>query len=43
MIRSPKDALDHVIGGNIEYLIIGNYLLDAKVNIKKSKAAPEFS
>ena len=42
MIMSPDDAMEHVVRGDIEILIIGDYMIDAKVNLKNTKAAPEF-
>lgn len=35
MVRSPEDAALHVVWGCIEYLIIHNYLIDAKVDFNK--------
>jgi carbamoyltransferase len=43
MIMSPDDAMEHVVRGDIEFLVIGNYLIDAKVNLSNAKAAPEFA
>lgn len=31
MVRSPEDAMLHVVWGCVEYLVIGDYLIDAKV------------
>jgi len=42
MIMSPDDAMEHIVRGDIEILIIGDYMIDSKVNIKETKIAPEF-